>query len=537
MLRLHATLSGLRPSNLMILAALPFIVWLFAVSTDYSRALRAILGIEPGASALLPGAALAAALFGGGVAGALLAKFDKPRRARVSYGISVLAGAVLALTDLGQPFAASVVANWVDPFASPLVVPGETPRRLVPEAAGAVARTAALLAGALALATAAGAMLPGKRARRAMLVLHGLGLGWLLLLAHLGFAVGLAVTIRAAIVAYLLAALLGLVWVGLMQLSPSRWTFRLFAAAALACLAAAGWHYAQPKRGYSLVGDIDGAVAIVSGTPRGLVDTVRFGAFPEAGGAAITVRSFFDAAAATEALAEGTLSGALLPEGAASAAPVFWQTAVLPPDVAGRGLALLVLGVLIGLMTLCGLLYRRHPLSVASEFLIDTLRGIPMLVIILYIGLPLAGVVKSSTGGFIDPPNMLRGIIAMAIAYSAYLAEIFRAGINAVPTGQIEAARSLGLSRWSTARHVILPQAFRIVIPPMGNEFIAILKDTSLLSILSIRDLTQRMREFQSASFLPFAPYNTAAIVYVLLTLVAASLIARVEHRFRQHRH
>ena len=176
-------------------------------------------------------------------------------------------------------------------------------------------------------------------------------------------------------------------------------------------------------------------------------------------------------------------------------------------------------------------------MSIAAEFLIDTLRGIPMLVIILYIGLPLAGVLKSSTGGFLDPPNLLRGIVAMAIAYSAYMAEIFRAGINAVPRGQVEAARSLGLTRWQTARHVILPQALRIVIPPMGNEFIAILKDTSLLSILSIRDLTQRMREFQSATFLTFAPYNTVAIVYVFLTLIAASLVARVENRFRTHRH
>ena len=84
---------------------------------------------------------------------------------------------------------------------------------------------------------------------------------------------------------------------------------------------------------------------------------------------------------------------------------------------------------------------------------------------------------------------------------------------------------------------VILPQAFRSGIPPMGNEFIAILKDTSLLSILSIRDLTQRMREFQSATFLTFAPYNTVAIVYVFLTLIAASLVARIEHRYRTHRH
>ncbi|MCB2131940.1 MAG: amino acid ABC transporter permease, partial [Rhodobacteraceae bacterium] len=83
----------------------------------------------------------------------------------------------------------------------------------------------------------------------------------------------------------------------------------------------------------------------------------------------------------------------------------------------------------------------------------------------------------------------------------------------------------------------VLPQAFRIVLPALGNEFIAILKDTSLLSILSVRDVTQRMREFQSASFLPFAPFNSAAILYVFLTLAAASLIASIERRFDVKKH
>ena len=88
-------------------------------------------------------------------------------------------------------------------------------------------------------------------------------------------------------------------------------------------------------------------------------------------------------------------------------------------------------------------------------------------------------------------------MIAIAIGYSAYMAEIFRSGIEAVPKGQVEAAQSLGLSRWLAARLIILPQALRIVVPPLGNEFIAMIKDTSLLSILSVRDVTQRMREFQ----------------------------------------
>jgi len=188
--------------------------------------------------------------------------------------------------------------------------------------------------------------------------------------------------------------------------------------------------------------------------------------------------------------------------------------------------------LLLGPLTISAVQHHRHPLSVSAEFFIDTVRGIPMLVIILFIGLPLAGSIKDVTDGAIDLPNVLRGVIAIAIGYSAYLAEIFRAGIEAVPRSQIEAARSLGLSTWQLARLVVLPQALRIVIPPLGNEFIAMLKDTSLLSILSVRDMTQRMREFQSASFLPFAPFNSAALLYVCLTLAAASLIGFIERKY-----
>ena len=155
-----------------------------------------------------------------------------------------------------------------------------------------------------------------------------------------------------------------------------------------------------------------------------------------------------------------------------------------------------------------------------------------MLVIILYIGLPLSGALKEATGGGINLTNMARGIVAIAIGYSAYMAEIFRAGIEAIPKGQVEAAHSMGMSRWKTARFVVLPQALRLVIPPLGNEFVAMIKDTSLLSILSVRDVTQRMREFQASSFLPFAPFNTAAILYVVITLCCASFLKWIERRY-----
>ena len=114
------------------------------------------------------------------------------------------------------------------------------------------------------------------------------------------------------------------------------------------------------------------------------------------------------------------------------------------------------------------------------------------------------------------------------------MAEIFRSELDAIPRGQVEAARSLGLSH--SASLVIVPQALRIVTPPLANEFIAIVKDTSLLSILSVREVTQRMRQFQSARFLPFAPFNTAAIFRVFITLACASFLRWTERRYDRRR-
>ena len=533
-------LDGLRPANLILLLALPFLIWLFSTSSDYSRSLAAIIGVETGSAPLLAGFVLVLILLGGTIAASLT-----PRKAALPLAIGALgAGLLLSLTGLGQPFFASTLANAVDSTTSSLIVQGETPRRLTEAATAAVSHSSTLIASALTLANAVllalcfpARQVPSRIARRVLLALNGAGLAWVLLFAHLGFAVGLSVAIRAGITAYVLASMLALVWVGLMQLRPGRWTLPIFTLLAIAALALAAWQTLQPRLPLALIGTTEGSVGITAGTPAQVVDAVRYGTYPGAALGDVKLRTVVTPQEAIALVGSGKLSGAVIPAPLAPPDMILWQTDVLPDANANLATTALVLGIALALLAACGFLYQRHPLSIAAEFLIDSLRGIPMLVIILYIGLPLAGVLKSSTGGFLDPPNLLRGIVAMSIAYSAYIAEIFRAGINAVPRGQIEAARSLGLSRWQTARQVILPQAFRIVIPPMGNEFIAILKDTSLLSILSIRDLTQRMREFQSATFLTFAPYNTVAIIYVFLTLIAASLVARVEHRFRNHRH
>ncbi|TPM07075.1 amino acid ABC transporter permease [Mesorhizobium sp. B2-3-11] len=541
-------LMRLRPSNLIIAAALPFIVYLFASSADYQRSLRAILGVEHGSSAFVPGFALLAVAFAAGVGAVVFSrsKVLKPRLALLSAAIDFVAALSAATTGLVHPYASSVVANAVDPFTSKLIVQGMTPRQLTGGAEAMVHSHVSTLLWvylavtivALALFLAGGRQDNGGAKRRAgrliLGLVNGAGLVFILFLAPMAFASGVATTIRAAVAAYILAALLGLVWVGLLKLDYSKRADLSFIVitALLAC--AAAWFLMQPRQAYTLAGTLQGKVAVISGTPSGMIGAVRFGQFPYGPENEVPLRTFKGAAEALDALAKkADVSAALLRSASVPAdLPVLWQTSTLSDRDKASGITLAVLAIVLGLLTFGGHIHRRHPLSIGSEFIVDTIRGIPMLVIVLYVGLPLAGALKDATQGVFDPPNLARGIAAMALAYSAYLAEIFRSGINAIPRGQLEAARSLGLNGWQTARLVILPQAFRIIIPPLGNELIAILKDTSLLSILSIRDITQRMREFQSASFLPFAPYNSAAIFYILLTLAAASLVSTVERKY-----
>ena len=540
-------LMRLRPSNLIIAAALPFIVYLFASSADYQRSLRAILGVEHGSSAFVPGFAILAVAFAAGVGAVVFsrARAPKPRLALLCAAINLVSALVAATTGLVYPYASSVVANAVDPFTSKPVVQGVTPRQLTGEAQAMVqGHVSVLLWIYLAMTVVALALFlvgarrgNGDAARRAgrmsLCLVNGAGLVFILLLAPMAFAAGVATTIRAAVAAYILAALLGLIWVGLLKLEYSRRADLSCIAITVLLACAAAWFLAQPRQAYTLAGSLQGKVAVISGTPAGMIGAVRFGQFPSGPGDDVPLRTFQGAPEALAALAKKDVSAALLPSASAPAGlPVLWQTQTLSDRDKASGITIAVLAIVLGLLTFGGHIHRRHPLSIGSEFIVDTIRGIPMLVIVLYVGLPLAGALKDATQGVFDPPNLARGIAAMALAYSAYLAEIFRSGINAIPRGQLEAARSLGLNGWQTARLVILPQAFRIIIPPLGNELIAILKDTSLLSILSIRDITQRMREFQSASFLPFAPYNSAAIFYILLTLAAASLVSTVERKY-----
>lgn len=130
-----------------------------------------------------------------------------------------------------------------------------------------------------------------------------------------------------------------------------------------------------------------------------------------------------------------------------------------------------------------------------------------------------------------DLAPVLRGILGLSFGYGAFLAELFRAGIQSIGKGQTEAARSLGMNYLQSMRFVILPQAFRVILPPLGNEFIAILKDTSLLVILALPELTQKARFFAAETFRPFEAYITIGALYLVMTLFLSFLVRTVERR------
>jgi polar amino acid transport system permease protein len=172
-----------------------------------------------------------------------------------------------------------------------------------------------------------------------------------------------------------------------------------------------------------------------------------------------------------------------------------------------------------------------------STLYVEVIRGVPMLVIVLYMGFAITPVVRDASENWFTGQIDLRGlpaaIIALAFGYGAYLAEIYRAGIESIPRGQMEAARSLGMSYFHAMRYVILPQAIRVVLPPLGNDFIAMLKDSSLISVIALPEILQQGRLWISRNFRAFEGYNTVAMLYLVMTLLLSLLVRYIERRAR----
>jgi polar amino acid transport system permease protein len=170
-----------------------------------------------------------------------------------------------------------------------------------------------------------------------------------------------------------------------------------------------------------------------------------------------------------------------------------------------------------------------------STLYVEVVRGVPMLVIILYMGFAVTPALRNASQDWVIGGLDLRGlpaaIIGLSFGYGAYLAEVYRAGIESIPKGQTEAARSLGMSYFQAMRYIILPQAIRVVLPPLGNDFIAMLKDTSLISVIALPEVLQQGRLWISRNFRAFEGFNSVAMLYLVMTLFLSLLVRFIERK------
>lgn len=202
----------------------------------------------------------------------------------------------------------------------------------------------------------------------------------------------------------------------------------------------------------------------------------------------------------------------------------------LPALLEGAGITVSVsvlsfgAALLLGLLLALARLSRFMPLRILAACYIQFIRGTPMLLqlFFIYYVLPYAGILLSP---------FVSGVLGLSINYAAYMAEVFRGGIQAIPKGQWEASAALGMSRRLLMRRIIVPQAIRVVIPPLGNFFVSIFKDSALVSVITLRDLTFTAEILAAATFKHFEIFAMVAAIYLAISYPTASLVAWVERR------
>ena len=165
--------------------------------------------------------------------------------------------------------------------------------------------------------------------------------------------------------------------------------------------------------------------------------------------------------------------------------------------------------------------------SIPSFLYVQVMRGVPLYVMILWIYFGVANILG------INFTSYQAMVLALALTGSGYTTEIFRAGLGAIDRGQMEAARSIGLNRMRTYGHVILPQAFRIVVPPLGNTFIGLLKGATLMSVIAVPDMVFLANELNVTLFTPFEVFTAVAVILVVIVLFFSALVYVLERRLR----
>jgi polar amino acid transport system permease protein len=206
-----------------------------------------------------------------------------------------------------------------------------------------------------------------------------------------------------------------------------------------------------------------------------------------------------------------------------------------------------LLGLIIGLMRVS----RKRLFREISSFYVEIVRGIPMLVILYYIAFVGAPALVAGVNwlgrplierGLIEAMNvrqldfLWRAVLALMIGYSAFISEIFRAGIQSINKGQMEAAQALGMTYWQAMSTIILPQAIRNVLPPLANEFVAMIKDSALVSVLGVQDVTQLGKVYSASTFKFFETYNVVAFLYLVMTVTLSLGVRLLEERLGRHK-
>jgi polar amino acid transport system permease protein len=213
-----------------------------------------------------------------------------------------------------------------------------------------------------------------------------------------------------------------------------------------------------------------------------------------------------------------------------------WTTIVLT-------LVSFLLVMVFGLIVALGRLSKVGLVRGVATVYVEIIRGIPMMVQLIFWYFAFPSIIQG-IGDWLNIDSLIRykadaismAILGLTIGYSAYMSEVYRAGIQSISRGQMEAARSLGMTYIQAMRHVILPQAVRVILPPVGNEFITLLKDSSLVSVVAVADMTRRGREFMAANFIPIQTWVMIALLYLVMTLLAARLVTWMERKFKMEK-
>ena len=202
---------------------------------------------------------------------------------------------------------------------------------------------------------------------------------------------------------------------------------------------------------------------------------------------------------------------------------------------------------ILGLLVALARTSNSRVLREAATFYVELIRGIPVLVFLFYVAFVGAPGIVAMFNWLLQPFEASitirqfdfawRAIVALTICYSAFIAEIFRAGIEAVERGQLEAARSLGLTPWKCFRLVTFPQALRTILPPLANDFVSMIKDSALVSALGVQDITQLGKVYSSGTFLFFETYNVVAYLYLTMTISLSLLVRLLERRLGEKRY